>query len=392
MKNMKNMKNIFVISLILFFSLIIFVLARETEIAYPNIPGFESITPTQTQSLLPEYIKYIFTFAVIISAIIAFSSFFYGGIRWLTSAGSSSVLAEAKDRIKTGALGLIAILFASVVLNVINPQLLTISPTIAVRWGIILYPNNDCSGTSQELTRNSTTTGFNSFMFNSEVPANALDIKINGSTIVPRGEDGGCRNTGSISSVEFIWKLPGVYLVKNDGKEKFLPASTATLDDFNDAVAGVKFNNIENISYGAVMHADQNWKGNPCQVYTNSSAVSGINVSSVTTFTIANNQGPGGITFFENDNFGGENFEATINPTACTNVDMPSRNDWVTSMKISGNYIAILFADTNCTGKCQVFTGSDSNFRDDEIGRCDCGLFGWGCKDCLTSYMAIPTR
>lgn len=392
---MKHSKKI----LIIFFALLllpaIISFARDTEVTYPVIPGFESITPTETKSLLPEYIKYVFTFAIIISAIVAFFSFLYGGFRWLTSAGSSSALGDAKDRMKTGALGLVAILFASVILNVINPQLLTISPTVAVRWGITLYPESGCAGTGQELTRNSSGLSGFSFMFNSEVPPNSLDIKINGSTIVGRNEDNSCRNTGSISSVEFIWKLPGVYLTKDGGIEKFLPASTATLGDFNDAVRGVKFNNIENVSYGAVMHEDQSWKGN-CKVFASSGGVSGIGVSSVTTFTRAGSPGPGGVTFFENDNFGGGNFGAAVNPadnpTACTNVDIPSKNDWVTSMKISGNYIAILFEHTNCTGKCQVFTGSDSNFRDDEIGRCNCGPFGWGCGDCLTSYMVIPTR
>lgn len=63
----------------------------------------------------------------------------------------------------------------------------------------------------------------------------------------------------------------------------------------------------------------------------------------------------------------------------------------ISSIIIDGDYTAALFENTNFEGKCQVFKSSDSNLRDDPIGRCNCLLGRWGCKDCLDSFVIIPT-
>lgn len=72
-----------------------------------------------------------------------------------------------------------------------------------------------------------------------------------------------------------------------------------------------------------------------------------------------------------------------------------SPNDKISSIIIDGNYLAVLFDGGKTEaykGKCEVFTKSDSNFRDNAIGRCTCIMGNWGCADCLSSFIIIPTR
>lgn len=373
--------------------------ARKTEVQYPQIGNI--IPPTTTTDLLPDYIRYVFSFAIAVSAIIAFVLLVYGGVRWLTSAGNPGALNDARERMKAGGLGLIILLGAYAILNTINPQLVVLQAGTAVNWGITLYSDAGCANKKQEVTRNTTGLaglGAGYLKFNPDVPWWSLDVKINNSIIIRRDNDDTCRPIGAIAdSVEFMWKLPGVYLVRDDGAEKFLPASTATLGDFNDRTTRVKLVDQQGVGliYGAVLHEDQNWKGK-CLIKKGEKGwvltydLPDRNTSSVTTFVSAETPGYGGVTFYMDDNFGGQE-----SPTY-KEQEVPwfgdGWNDKVTSMKINGKYMAVLFEHRDYLGKCQVFTESDSNFRDDDIGRCGCGPFGWGCTDCLSSFIIIPTR
>lgn len=94
---------------------------RELEVKYPTILGVTPKTVEGTQ--LPEYVKYIFNFAIIIAGIIAFGVIVFGGVRWLTSAGDPTKLRDAKDQIFAAFLGLIILLSSYLILTTINPQL-----------------------------------------------------------------------------------------------------------------------------------------------------------------------------------------------------------------------------------------------------------------------------
>jgi|GEM_PF-5368631 len=113
--------------LILFLLLFLFLGAsfiyaqKPLEITYPEIPGVTA--PTITKTALPDYIRYVFQFSLFLGALIALSSFVYGGVRYLTSAGSPSGIKDAKSQISAGILGLIILISAYLILNTINPQL-----------------------------------------------------------------------------------------------------------------------------------------------------------------------------------------------------------------------------------------------------------------------------
>ncbi len=98
-----------------------FVLAeRQLEVTYPEIGG---ITPTTTTISLPQYVKYIFNFSIGISILITIAVLIYAGFRYLTSAGSATAMADAKERIGAAILGLLVILGSYLILTTINPQL-----------------------------------------------------------------------------------------------------------------------------------------------------------------------------------------------------------------------------------------------------------------------------
>ncbi|MBU2545333.1 pilin [Patescibacteria group bacterium] len=117
-------KKLFLFSFIAFlFAISIYslVLAQDLEIDYPDIIGK---APETVQDGLPAYVKYIFNFAIAISAFLALASLIYGGILYITSGTDPSKLKAAKDQL-TGALLGIVILFSSYLILVsINPQLL----------------------------------------------------------------------------------------------------------------------------------------------------------------------------------------------------------------------------------------------------------------------------
>lgn len=113
-------QKIIVFLFLLFFFLISagFVFAQEVE--YPKVPGVP--TPT-VKGGLPNYVKYIYNFAIVFVGLIALGVLIWSGIQYLTSAGKPDVLTSAKNRIKSALFGILLLLFSYLILITINPQL-----------------------------------------------------------------------------------------------------------------------------------------------------------------------------------------------------------------------------------------------------------------------------
>lgn len=94
---------------------------KALEITYPQIPGVS--TPKTVSSGLPEYIDYIFRFAVVIIGIIVLGVLIYNGFQYLTSAGNSEKLSDAKKGITSALLGAVILFSTYLIFNTINPQL-----------------------------------------------------------------------------------------------------------------------------------------------------------------------------------------------------------------------------------------------------------------------------
>lgn len=99
---------------------------RPLELDYPTIGGYQPTTIQQT--LLPEYINYLFNFSLMIVGLIVFLALVLGGFFWLTSAGNPTKLSDAKERIFGALTGLVLLLCSWLILNTINPQLVTFEP------------------------------------------------------------------------------------------------------------------------------------------------------------------------------------------------------------------------------------------------------------------------
>lgn len=73
------------------------------------------------------YVVYVFNFLIIISGLIAFGSLVLAGFRYLAASGNTEEIKKAQEQIKSAAGGIFLLLCSYIVLNIINPQLLTVS-------------------------------------------------------------------------------------------------------------------------------------------------------------------------------------------------------------------------------------------------------------------------
>lgn len=78
-----------------------------------------------------QYAKQMFPFLLSIAAILAVVMIVVGGIQYVASAGNTSLLGDAKDRIYNAMLGLLLALTAWLILYTINPDLLTLRIDVA---------------------------------------------------------------------------------------------------------------------------------------------------------------------------------------------------------------------------------------------------------------------
>ncbi|MCH8741347.1 hypothetical protein IH779_00315 [Patescibacteria group bacterium] len=485
---MKYFKKILCILVFVSFWFLVFgglVLAQELEQIYPQVPRAE--TPTTVKTLLPEYIQFLFNFALIIAGFVAFISLVYGGLRYLASAGNPTVMSDARSQITAGILGLLILITAYLFLIQLNPQLVTL--TIEKKEfakGVILYTNLGCPGNANPeaaglvvdkdflRVRGSMSSlgdpavgGFNNktksiYFYSSN---NELQVKIFGEGFYgpePAGENpvwdsekdaapypfssGDCFAVPSASkSIQLIWKLPGVYLFTDtECKEnpKLFVTDIADLGDFTDKAKSMKIVSKTRITcgfgstdpifdacnnhpdgliqcadlatytncqktvpvdkFGAILYEDNNFRhdaevffggstetwspqcitlndgGEPCGNNMFSSFCQntvGTSVSSIAVFKqwMGNEISPGGVALYEH-----ENLNLDENGLACGMYvsQVIEKPRWITdcsvfppnqvsSIKIEGNYIAVLFRDD---GRGQVFRKTVLRLKDQHIG------------------------
>mgnify|MGYP000331683049 CR=1 FL=1 len=94
--------------------------AFRWEIQYP----WEAPQPGN----LPEYILYIYRFAIFSSGIVALLMLVIGGILYMTSGENPEKKKDAKDRIFSALGGLLLVFVIYIILNALNPELTRITP------------------------------------------------------------------------------------------------------------------------------------------------------------------------------------------------------------------------------------------------------------------------
>ena len=88
-----------------------------------NIPG----APATSNPTPGAFVSGFYQFALMIGGILAFGVIVYGGVRYMTSAGNPSGQSDAKEWVEAALLGLLLLVGAYFVLDVVNPQLLNLS-------------------------------------------------------------------------------------------------------------------------------------------------------------------------------------------------------------------------------------------------------------------------
>lgn len=122
---MKNLKIIILfLSIALLFSAGSSAFALEAK--YPVIPG---LPPVTDDSDLRDYVGYFFGLSMYIAGILAVISFTVGAIQIIASASNPEIQNQGKDRMKGSILGLVLTLSAFIILQTINPKLVTPSLT-----------------------------------------------------------------------------------------------------------------------------------------------------------------------------------------------------------------------------------------------------------------------
>ncbi len=97
---------------------------KELEVTYPEVSGAR---PENVTYSLPEYVKYVFNFALAMSGVVVFIVLIYSGIKYMTSAGRPDKKRDARNSITAAILGLLLLTFSYLILTTINPQLVFLS-------------------------------------------------------------------------------------------------------------------------------------------------------------------------------------------------------------------------------------------------------------------------
>lgn len=263
-------------------------LARELEITYPDIPG--AIRPVSTRALLPETLVYIFNLGISISGIIIFGTIVFGGVKFLTSAGNPVAHSEAMSQIRNAFLGGILVLSSFLLLQNINPQLLSLSIGREIaHQGIILFKDlsacneftmdeskyDELVSENRALKITSSISHLRGFLgenYSENIQAvysfeKPEDLEIQtfnkenwiGSPIIQNIDINNCVWThaafASAKSIKLVSKPAGVYLCcggiydanwKCQGEEKYLAGTTSALPpECHDKIQGIKFKNLK---------------------------------------------------------------------------------------------------------------------------------------------------
>jgi hypothetical protein len=88
-----------------------------------SVPGMAA----NSASTPGTFVAGFYQFALMIAGILAFGIIVYGGVKYMASAGNPSGQGDAKEWIEAALLGLLLLVGAYFILNVVNPQLTTLS-------------------------------------------------------------------------------------------------------------------------------------------------------------------------------------------------------------------------------------------------------------------------
>ncbi|MCK4355241.1 hypothetical protein KAW43_02780 [Candidatus Parcubacteria bacterium] len=287
----KKQKIILILILVGFMALVCagdFALAqRDLEVIdYPDVPG--AAAPGR-DTTLPQYIKYLFNFGIALGGILVFLVFVSAGIRWSTSAGDPTKIAQAKSRMLAGIIGLALLLFCYLIITAINPNLKTFQDVKEMPQSVGIYITGDVTDNEgniyqEERCYQGSIPGFTNFtptsikFISNEEELLAIfvysqeEYKGTSTRIENKGKGTGDNISGE--SIDFLWNKPGTYLYEKTNFEihnrqpKFCTGLYQDLskDNWDNKTQSLKFNNIPGagLNFGAVLFSENDFEGSKC--------------------------------------------------------------------------------------------------------------------------------
>ena len=231
---------------------------RDLEVIdYPDVPG--AVTPGKDTEL-PQYIKYLFNFAIGLGGILAFAILIFGGIKWMTSAGDPTAINAAKTKMLGGIIGLILLLGAWFIIDAINPNLLSLKKMDKLEPNTGIYITGDVTdnkGNTFQETRwyVGDIQGFTDFIPTSmefiSKPADLLSIFTHTQEEYKGSVDefentAGAHSVGGCKSISFQWAKSGFYLYEEPDfdvlakKPEYLSGSVAVLEEWDNMTESIK--------------------------------------------------------------------------------------------------------------------------------------------------------
>jgi hypothetical protein len=342
------------------------------EIGYPTMGGQQ----LGKQSTFPDYVKYIFNFAIAISGVIAFVVLIFNGFKYLTSAGETGAMNDAKNKITGAFIGIIMLLGSYLLLTTINPGLaiLSLQPAAHLSGVCLIDTNNQEHCLAQDTDNLGFTPQSVKFLSG---PDNLISVYQADETEVPNV---GAGQTAGFSgnAISFLWRMPGVYLypqVGFKGRPMYYSSSQSALGNFDNRANAIKFISPAGTKKCIILFDDFNFRGQAAFTSIdienlgsgrgaggrNYTTALGNNVLS--SFKIFNcyEQSTSKITFYDSIDCKGNKYDATdpANPNLTqyefSGVDTKVANNILSIEIEGGNSGVLLCSGINDTGKCQLF-------------------------------------
>lgn len=357
---------------------------RELETDYPDIPG--TPTPTMTSGI-PNYVKYIFNFAIWASGFLALVVLIYGGFQYLTSIGNVEKVRDAKERIASALLGLLILFGSYLILVNINPQLVifhipSMYPTFStLQYGVLVCKEQADVNTAWDL-QNEALDPKTSIERKIEIKEQLEPLleriyekqcyHLSGAGDIRKEFDNWNLTTESVY-IKYIYFIPD--LTPKDPKER-------------------KF-------YGAIIYEDKDFKGKakiiddalgasePTEVPID---LEEIKISSIRRFIFIQPEPDHKAVLYEETNFDGQPYNL---PQACGGLSFTPQ-----SIEIVGDYIVILYKGISDnlipSGENQMFfEPGDYDLNNNKKITCRELCFKWQVlctKSCVKSFCAFGAK
>ena len=256
---------------------------------YPNIPFAPVITE---DSDLPAFVAYFFGLGIYLAGALAVISLVIGGIQLMFSSISPEARNNAIDRIKGSILGLVLLLASIIILNTINPTLVTPTLTPLVAGAGVFYTDGTDEKQAPDAnpdTSSVVATGFKEIIYKCSASGGGTGPvllvwkfpeknygRVNEEVTIER-KNCGEKTSIEVPSFKTSFEKPGVYYFTKTGCAGFMSqtqlSDTQNIEEpFKSEMQSVQIiNDIKNnINYGIILHKETNFRGDcslPYQAY-----------------------------------------------------------------------------------------------------------------------------